>query len=72
MCWAAELEVTPIKVRDTVYLCSQHQRLFAVDAKSGTLRWSYDPKLYQVAMTSTLWGFQGPVISIRCPGMRIG
>jgi quinoprotein glucose dehydrogenase len=38
-------EVTPIKVRDTVYLCSQHQRLFAVDAKSGTLRWSYDPKL---------------------------
>jgi quinoprotein glucose dehydrogenase len=36
-------EVTPIKVRDTVYLCSQHQRLFAVDAKTGTLRWSYDP-----------------------------
>ncbi len=38
-------EVTPIKVRDTVYLCSSHQRLFAVDAKSGTLRWSYDPKV---------------------------
>jgi quinoprotein glucose dehydrogenase len=38
-------EVTPIKVRDTVYLCSQHQRLFAVDAKTGTLRWSYDPKV---------------------------
>ena len=38
-------EVTPIKVRDTVYLCSQHQRLFAVDAKTGVLRWSYDPKL---------------------------
>jgi quinoprotein glucose dehydrogenase len=36
-------EVTPIKVRDTLYLCSQHQRLFALDAKSGKLRWSYDP-----------------------------
>ncbi|MGI4746139.1 MAG: membrane-bound PQQ-dependent dehydrogenase, glucose/quinate/shikimate family, partial [Janthinobacterium lividum] len=40
-------EVTPIKVRDTVYLCSQHQKLFAVDARNGTLRWSYDPKLYR-------------------------
>jgi quinoprotein glucose dehydrogenase len=38
-------EVTPIKVRDTVYLCSQHQRLFAVDANNGKLRWSYDPKV---------------------------
>ena len=38
-------EVTPIKVRDTVYLCSQHQRLFAVNAKTGALRWSYDPKV---------------------------
>ena len=38
-------EVTPIKVRDTLYLCSQHQRLFAVDAKTGKLRWSYDPKV---------------------------
>ena len=38
-------EVTPIKVRDTLYLCSQHQRLFAIDAKTGSLRWSYDPKV---------------------------
>ncbi len=38
-------EVTPIKIRDTLYLCSPHQRLFAVDAKSGSLRWSYDPKV---------------------------
>lgn len=38
-------EVTPIKVHDTLYLCSQHQRLFALDAKTGTLRWSYDPKV---------------------------
>jgi quinoprotein glucose dehydrogenase len=39
------LEVTPIKVRDTVYLCSQHQRLFALNGKTGKLRWSYDPKV---------------------------
>jgi quinoprotein glucose dehydrogenase len=38
-------EVTPIKVRDTLYLCSQHQRLFALDATTGALRWSYDPKV---------------------------
>ena len=38
-------EVTPIKVGNTLYLCSQHQRLFAVDAKTGKLRWSYDPRL---------------------------
>jgi quinoprotein glucose dehydrogenase len=36
-------EVTPIKVADTLYLCSQHQRVFALDARTGKLRWSYDP-----------------------------
>lgn len=38
-------EVTPIKVGDTVYLCSQHQRVFALDAASGKPRWSFDPKV---------------------------
>ena len=38
-------EVTPIKVGDTLYLCSQHQILFALDAKTGEKRWSFDPKL---------------------------
>jgi len=38
-------EVTPIKVSDTLYLCSQHQRLFALDAKTGKQRWSFDPKV---------------------------
>jgi quinoprotein glucose dehydrogenase len=38
-------EVTPIKVGDTLYLCSPHQILFAVDAKTGTLRWKFDPKV---------------------------
>ena len=38
-------EVTPIKVRDALYFCSQHQRLFALEAKTGKLRWSFDPKV---------------------------
>jgi quinoprotein glucose dehydrogenase len=38
-------EVTPIKVRDTLYLCSQHQRLFALDAATGSLKWKFDPKV---------------------------
>ncbi|MBB3174720.1 quinoprotein glucose dehydrogenase [Endobacter medicaginis] len=38
-------EVTPLKVRDTVYLCSQHQILFALDAASGALKWKFDPEV---------------------------
>jgi quinoprotein glucose dehydrogenase len=38
-------EVTPIKVGPTLYLCSQHQRVFALDAATGTLRWSFDPQV---------------------------
>ena len=38
-------EVTPIKAGNSVFLCSQHQRVFALDAGSGKLRWTYDPKV---------------------------
>jgi quinoprotein glucose dehydrogenase len=38
-------EVTPIKVNDTLYLCSPHQILFALDAASGGLKWRFDPKI---------------------------
>ncbi len=38
-------EVTPIKVGDSLYLCSQHQRLFALDPATGRLKWSFDPKV---------------------------
>lgn len=36
-------EVTPIKVGNSVYLCSQHQRVFALDAATGRQRWRFDP-----------------------------
>lgn len=38
-------EVTPLKVRDTLYVCSPHQILFALDAQTGHLKWKFDPKL---------------------------
>ncbi|GBQ90114.1 PQQ-dependent membrane-bound glucose dehydrogenase [Gluconacetobacter johannae DSM 13595] len=38
-------EVTPIKIRDTVYLCSPHQILFALDAATGKQKWKFDPKI---------------------------
>ncbi|EOW6408022.1 glucose/quinate/shikimate family membrane-bound PQQ-dependent dehydrogenase [Cronobacter sakazakii] len=38
-------EVTPIKVGDTLFLCTAHQRLFAVDAATGKEKWHFDPQL---------------------------
>jgi quinoprotein glucose dehydrogenase len=38
-------EVTPIKIGDLLYLCSPHQKLFALDAKTGALKWKFDPGL---------------------------
>ncbi|CAM5771475.1 glucose dehydrogenase [Labrys miyagiensis] len=38
-------EVTPIKINDTLYLCSPHQMLFALDAATGALKWKFDPKI---------------------------
>ena len=38
-------EVTPIKIGDLLYLCSAHQILFALDAKTGELKWKFDPGL---------------------------
>jgi len=38
-------EVTPIKIRDTLYLCTSHQKLFALDAATGKQKWTFDPHL---------------------------
>jgi quinoprotein glucose dehydrogenase len=38
-------EVTPIKIGDLLYLCSPHQKLFALDAGTGALKWKFDPGL---------------------------
>src|SRR5690606_12082296 len=39
--WGAE--TTPIKVADTLYLCSARNILFALDARTGKQRWRFDP-----------------------------
>jgi quinoprotein glucose dehydrogenase len=38
-------ENTPLKIGDTVYLCTPHSRVIAVDAATGAKRWEFDPKI---------------------------
>ncbi len=38
-------EVTPLEIDDTLYLCTPHDHLIALDAETGRERWRYDPKL---------------------------
>ena len=41
--WGAE--TTPIKVGDSLYLCSARNILISLDARTGEERWRYDPKV---------------------------
>ena len=36
-------EVTPLKIGDTLYLCSVHDHVIALDAATGQKRWEFDP-----------------------------
>jgi quinoprotein glucose dehydrogenase len=38
-------EDTPLKIGNTLYACSPHQILFALDAATGKLRWTFDPQI---------------------------
>ena len=38
-------ETTPLKIGDTLYLCSARNRLFALDATTGKQKWTYDPQV---------------------------
>lgn len=38
-------EATPLKVGHTVYVCSPHQIVFALDAATGKPRWRFDPQV---------------------------
>jgi quinoprotein glucose dehydrogenase len=40
----ATLEVTPLKIGDSVYLCDGMNRIFALDPDTGRLKWKFDPK----------------------------
>lgn len=38
-------EVTPLKVGDTLYLCTPHSWVIALDAATGEERWRFDPEV---------------------------
>jgi quinoprotein glucose dehydrogenase len=38
-------EVTPIKVGDTVFACTPHNIVLALDAETGATRWRFDPRI---------------------------
>lgn len=40
----AEYQVTPLKVDDTLYLCTPLSKVIALDAVSGKEKWRFDPK----------------------------
>lgn len=39
----AEFQGTPIKIGDTVYICSPHNIVSALDPDTGTEKWKFDP-----------------------------
>lgn len=45
-----ENQNTPIQVGDTLYVCTPHSIVFALDADTGAQRWKFDPKA-----NSPLW-----------------
>ncbi|WP_110669802.1 membrane-bound PQQ-dependent dehydrogenase, glucose/quinate/shikimate family [Salinicola halophilus] len=40
----AEYQVTPLKIDDTVYLCTPLSKVIALDATSGEEQWRFDPE----------------------------
>ena len=46
-------EVTPLKIDDTLYLCTPHDLVFALDAETGREKWRFDPKIKQPPFQST-------------------
>jgi quinoprotein glucose dehydrogenase len=37
-------EATPIQVGDTLFLCTPHRRILALDGRTGAVRWKFDPQ----------------------------
>lgn len=46
-------ETTPLKIGDTMYLCSGLNKLFALNAKDGTQIWAYDPQVSEDSIAYT-------------------
>ncbi len=41
---ATSLQVTPIEIDGTLYLCTPYNRIVALDAETGAQKWAFDPK----------------------------
>jgi len=46
-----EYQVTPIKVDDSLYLCTPHNVVIALDPVTGNERWRFDPQLREGPIT---------------------
>ncbi|WWW33985.1 hypothetical protein V8017_12515 [Stenotrophomonas rhizophila] len=42
--FGAEDQNTPLQIGDTLYLCTPHNQVVALDVDSGKQRWAFDPK----------------------------
>ena len=49
--WGAE--TTPLKVGDSLYLCSARNQVIALDAATGAARWRFDPKVKAASIPDT-------------------
>ncbi|MDT3720678.1 membrane-bound PQQ-dependent dehydrogenase, glucose/quinate/shikimate family [Pseudomonas oryzihabitans] len=48
-------QVTPLKVGDTLYLCTPHSIAIALDATSGQEKWRFDPKIQSASGSFRDW-----------------
>jgi quinoprotein glucose dehydrogenase len=46
-------EVTPLKIDDTLYLCTPHDFVFALDAETGREKWRFDAKIQRPPFQNT-------------------
>ena len=46
-------ETTPLKIGDTLYLCTGRSTLIAIDAATGAERWRHDPKVADASIPYT-------------------
>jgi quinoprotein glucose dehydrogenase len=46
-------EDTPLKIGNTVYLCTPHDLVIALDAETGAQKWRYDPQIKEPAKNDT-------------------
>ncbi|QEI06910.1 membrane-bound PQQ-dependent dehydrogenase, glucose/quinate/shikimate family [Pigmentiphaga aceris] len=49
--FAYAFQNTPLKVKDTVYVCTPSQIVIALDAAKGTEKWRFDPQTSREAMS---------------------